>query len=96
MCRFQKEINSKIQEKKTLETSADRNSPVASSPELTESQGPNPRVSCDRTSGGTHRLEEAPGGPDGITYSLEEGSSDAEQECHCGEESVGTACRRDL
>lgn len=82
MCRFQKEINSKIQEKKALEFPADSSSPVACP---TEASHPGP--SCDRTSGVVHKLEEA---PYGNTHSLEEGSSDAEQQSHCGGESVGT------
>ncbi|KAM9366580.1 liprin-beta-2 [Symphorus nematophorus] len=84
MCRFQKEINSKIQEKKALEIPADSSSPVACPTESTEGQGLNPGPSCDRTSGVTHKLEEA---PDGNTHSLEEGSSDAEQQYHTGGES---------
>ena len=93
MCRFQEEINSKIQEKKALEIPADGSSPVACPAESAEGQGSNPGPPCDRTSGGTQRLEEA---SDGDTSSLEEGSSDEEQEYHCGEESVGTACQHDL
>ncbi|XP_029284392.1 LOW QUALITY PROTEIN: liprin-beta-2 [Cottoperca gobio] len=85
MCRFQEEINNKIQEKKALEIPAESSSPVACPTESTESESSNPRPSCDRTSGVMHRLEEAPGGPDGDTDSLEEGSS--EQLYHCGEES---------
>lgn len=96
MCRFQKEINSKIQEKKALEIPADSSSPVACPTEPTEGQGSNPGPSCDRTSGVIHKLEEAPDGPDVDTHSLEEGSSDAEQPYHCGGESVGTACLHDF
>lgn len=96
MCRFQKEINSKIQEKKALEVPADSNSPVACPTESTEGQASNPGPSCDRTSGVMHKLEEAPDGPDGNTHSLEEGSSDAEQQYHCGGESVGTAGPHDF
>ncbi|KAM8762918.1 liprin-beta-2 isoform 2-T2 [Acanthopagrus schlegelii] len=84
MCRFQEEINSKIQEKKALEIPADGSSPVACPAESAEGQGSNPGPSCDRTSGVTQRLEEA---SDGDTSSLEEGSSDEEQEYHCGGES---------
>ena len=93
MCRFQKEINSKIQEKKALEIPVDSSSPVACPMESTEGQGSNPRPSCDRTSGVTHKLEEA---PDGDTHSLEEGSSDAEQQYHSGGESVGAARQHDV
>lgn len=92
MCRFQKEINSKIQEKKALEIPADGSSPVACLSESTEGQGSDLGPSCDRTSGVMHKLEEATHGPDGNTHSLEEGSSDAEQQYHCGGERVGTAC----
>ncbi|XP_041849525.1 liprin-beta-2 isoform X2 [Melanotaenia boesemani] len=88
MCQFQKEINSKIQEKKALENPADSRFPVVCPTESTEGQGSNHGVSCDRTSGGMNKLEEASDGPDGNTHSLREGSSDAEQRCHCGEESV--------
>lgn len=96
MCRFQKEINSKIQEKKALEIPADSTSPVACSTESTDCQGPNPGSPCDRTSGVMHKLEEAPDGHGGNTQSLEDGSSEAEQHHHCGGESVGTACAHDL
>ncbi|XP_049421147.1 liprin-beta-2 isoform X2 [Epinephelus fuscoguttatus] len=87
MCRFQKEINSKIQEKKALEIPADGSSPVACPTESTEGEGPNPGPACDGTSGVIHKVEEVPDGPDGNTHGLEEGSSDAEQQYHCGEES---------
>lgn len=89
MCRFQKEINSKIQEKKALEIPVDSSSPVACPTEATEGQASNPGPPCDRTSGTKHKLEEA---PEGNTHSLEEGSPDAEQQHNCGGESVGTAC----
>lgn len=91
MCQFQKEINSKIQEKKALEIPTDSRFPMVCPTESTEGQGPTQGVSCDRTSGGMHKLEEASDGPDGNAHSLREGSSDAEHPCHCGEESVGTA-----
>ncbi|TKS70054.1 Liprin-beta-2 Coiled-coil-like protein 1 [Collichthys lucidus] len=83
MCRFQKEINSKIQEKKALEIPAD-SSPVVCPAESSEGQGSNPGPSGDRTSGLMYKLEET---PDGNTNILEEGSSDAEQQYHCGGES---------
>ncbi|XP_034385386.1 liprin-beta-2 isoform X2 [Cyclopterus lumpus] len=81
MCRFQKEINSKIQEKKALELEmpADSSSPVVRPTESTKGVGSNPWPSCGRTS------EEVPEGPDGNTHSLEEGSSDADQQDDCGE-----------
>ncbi|XP_071344337.1 liprin-beta-2 isoform X7 [Trachinotus anak] len=87
MCRFQKEINSKIQEKKALEIPADSNPCVVCHTEPTEGKGSNPGPSCDRTSGVMHKLEEAPDATDGNTHSLEEGSSDAEQQYHCRGES---------
>ena len=86
MCRFQKEINSKIQEKKALEIPA----------EPAEGGGCSPGSSCDRTSGVRHQLDEDPDGADGSTHSLEEGSSDAEEQYHYGEESVGTARQHDF
>ncbi|XP_071385104.1 liprin-beta-2 [Centroberyx affinis] len=88
MCRFQKEINSKIQEKKALEIQADGSSQEACPIGSTETQSSNPGLSRDGTLEVKHRLEEAPGGPDGNTHSLGESSSDAEQQCHCGAESV--------
>ena len=95
MCRFQEEINSKIQEKKALEIPADSSPPGASHTESAEREGSDPGPSCDRTSEVMHKLEEAADGPDGS--SLEEGSSDAEQQYHhCGEESVGTVCLHDF
>ncbi|KAK2854125.1 hypothetical protein Q5P01_006786 [Channa striata] len=87
MCRFQKEINSKIQEKKALESPADSTSPVACLTESSEGQGLNPGPPCDRTSAATRTLEEAPDGHDGSTHIMEEGSSEAEQQSHCGGES---------
>lgn len=89
MCRFQKEINSKIQEKKALEIRPDRSSPVACPTEATEGQASNDGPSCDGPSGIMDKVEEA---PDGNTQSLEEGSPDAEKQYSCGGESVGTTC----
>lgn len=93
MCRFQKEINSKIQEKKALQIPSDSSSTVACSAEATDGQTSNHGPSHDRTSGVMHKLEEA---PDENTHSPEEGSSDAEQQSNCGGESVGTACEHDF
>ncbi|XP_018523549.1 liprin-beta-2 isoform X1 [Lates calcarifer] len=88
MCRFQKEINSKIQEKKASEMPSDSSSSAVCPAEPTGGKGSNPGPPCDRTSRVMHELEEAPDGPDGNTHSLEElGSSDAEQQYHCGGES---------
>lgn len=86
MCQFQKEINSKIQEKKTSESSTDSSFPVVCPTESAEGRGKNFTVSCDGPSGGMHKLEEAPDRPLG---NLREGSSDAEQLRHCGGERVG-------
>lgn len=97
MCRFQEEINSKIQEKKALEILADSNSPVKGPNESDEDQVSKPGLSYDTTSGVIHNLEEAPERPDGSTSSLEEAAgSEAEQEYHSGGESVGTACLHDF
>ncbi|XP_047437361.1 liprin-beta-2 isoform X2 [Mugil cephalus] len=87
MCQFQKEINSKIQEKKALEGPADSRSPMACSAESTEGQASNPGMSCDRTSDAMRKQEETPNGPDGNTRSVEECSSDGEQQYHSGGES---------
>ncbi|XP_068171697.1 liprin-beta-2 isoform X2 [Antennarius striatus] len=84
MCRFQKEINSKIQEKKAMESPADSSSPVVCPTESAEGQASNFGPSCDRTSGAMNKVEEAAGGN---THILEEGSSDADQQYHCGGES---------
>lgn len=91
MCRFQKEINSKIQEKKALEFPADSTPSVGCSTEATEGQGPDSESPCDRTSQGMHTLEEAPDGHGGSTQSLGDGSPEAERHHLCGGESVGTA-----
>ncbi|KAM4744742.1 liprin-beta-2 isoform 2-T2 [Anableps anableps] len=85
MCQFQKEINSKIQEKKALEISTDSRFPVVCPTESTEGRGKNFTVSCDGPSGGMNKLEEAPDRPLG---NLREGSSDAEQLFHCAGERV--------
>lgn len=96
MCRFQKEINSKILEKKALETTAQGPSHEACFTESTEDLGSNPGPSCDKTSGVTHTLDDALDGHAGRTDSLEEGSSEAEPQHHSGGESVGAACLHDL
>ncbi|XP_034730579.1 liprin-beta-2 isoform X2 [Etheostoma cragini] len=88
MCRFQKEINSKIQEKKALEIPTDSSSPVSCPTESTKGEGENIGPSCDRNPGLMHKLEEASEGPDGNAHNLGEGSSDDEQQYYCGEESV--------
>lgn len=86
MCQFQKEINSKIQEKKALEISADNRIPVVGPTESPEGRGKNFTVSCDGPLGCMQKLEETPDRPLG---NLGEGSSEAEQLCHCGGERVG-------
>lgn len=82
MCRFQKEINSKIQEKKASEKSADGGSPAVGPTRSPEDPDPGPLRS--RTTGGMQTLEEAADGPD-------ESARSSEQLFPCGGESVGTA-----
>lgn len=89
MCQFQKEINSKIQEKKALQIPADSRCPVVCHSESAD--GSHLGVSYDRTSGGMNKLEDASDGPDGNSHSATEGSTDAEQRCHCRGKSVGIA-----
>ncbi|XP_038162667.1 liprin-beta-2 isoform X3 [Cyprinodon tularosa] len=84
MCQFQKEINSKIQEKKPSEILTDSRFPAVCS-ESAISRGKNLPTCYDGPSGGMHRTDGAPDRPLG---SPREGSSDAEQPCHCGEERV--------
>ncbi|XP_058485690.1 liprin-beta-2 isoform X3 [Solea solea] len=79
MCRFQEEINSKIQEKKASESPAESGSPAVGCTETTEGKGPNPGVNLN--------LDELQDGSDESAHNLEEGSSDAEQQCHYGGES---------
>lgn len=93
---FQKEINSKIQEKKALEIPNDSRLPVECPAESSESQDSNLGVPCDKTSGIVNKLEDTPNGADGNTTTLEEGSSDAEQKYYCGGESVGIAYLHDF
>lgn len=92
MCRFQKEINSKIQEKKALETLADSTSTAPCSTEATEGLGASSGLPRDKASGVIRKVEEA---PDGNTHNLEDGSSDAELH-HCCGDSVGAARLHDL
>lgn len=89
MCRFQKEINSKIQEKKALEIPADSSCLVACSTEPTKGRGSHHGPSCDTTSEAMHELEDVPDVSDGNTASLDECGADAEQDCHYAGESVG-------
>ncbi|XP_055010917.1 liprin-beta-2 isoform X1 [Boleophthalmus pectinirostris] len=78
MCRFQKEINNKIQEKKAQEF------PVSSSPEaLPEGQSPHMGPSRDRTPGQRRRPE----GPRRAQAPVGQGSPLMQQQCHCGGQS---------
>ncbi|XP_056134546.1 liprin-beta-2 [Lampris incognitus] len=88
MCRFQEEINSKIQEKRALEIRVDGGSPETCHTGSSEAQSSNPGPSCDSTPEEMQMLQETWDRPDGNTHSLEESSSDAEQrQCHFGGES---------
>ncbi|KAF7211863.1 transcript variant X3 [Nothobranchius furzeri] len=88
MCQFQKEINSKIQEKKSSEIPTDSRFPVVCPSKSTEGQSKHLEVSWDGPSDGMHHLEEVPDRPVGNTHGLREGSSDVEHRCRCGGESV--------
>lgn len=77
MCRFQKEINNKIQEKKAQEF------PVSSPPEAPTDQSPCMGSSRDRTPGQRRRPEGERRG---------QSSPHMQQQCHCGGQSVGIAC----
>ncbi|CAG05717.1 unnamed protein product, partial [Tetraodon nigroviridis] len=83
MCRFQKEINSKIKEKKALETEAEGSLKCdLLRSEAGEGQSPPSETFCDRTRGPVLRPEEGPG-----ENGLGEGSSEAEQRDTCGRDS---------
>ncbi|XP_051919429.1 liprin-beta-2 isoform X2 [Hippocampus zosterae] len=77
MCRFQKEINSKIQEKKASENPADSRSPAPCSAPSTSPEDANP--SCYTAAEVKPKLEEE------ATGGVDESSSDAEQLPHGGE-----------
>lgn len=77
MCRFQKEINSKIQEKKASENPADSRSPAPCSAPSTSPEDANP--SCYTAAEVKPKLEEE------ATDGVDESSSDAEQLPHGGE-----------
>lgn len=98
MCRFQKEINSRIQEKMALEAPGDRSSQVVflHPAGSTKAQSSNLRLSCDRSPEVMHKLEEVPDTADANTNILGESSPDTQQQCYCGSQSVGTACLHDL
>ncbi|XP_037835802.1 liprin-beta-2 isoform X3 [Kryptolebias marmoratus] len=86
MCQFQKEINSKIQEKKALEFSTDSRFPMVCPSKSNEGQGKHLGLSWEGPSEGTHKLEEDLDRAVGNTHNLTEGST--EHRCHCGGESV--------
>lgn len=88
MCRFQKEINNKIREKKALETEAEGSLDHEPPAEASQGQASHSGTSCDGTGGPMLRAEEGPEEKDG----LGEDSSEAEQRDDCGRDSVGTAC----
>lgn len=92
MCRFQKEINSKIQEKKASEIMpAESSSPATCPAEAAKVDSSNHGLLRGKTSGAVHELEEE---PDGSAHRLQDG--DAEEQRRCGGESVGAcplACR---
>lgn len=88
MCQFQKEINSKIQEKKALELPTDSRFPTKCPSKATEGRDKHLELSWEGLSEGTHKLEEDPDRAVADTQNLTEGSS--EPRCHCQEEeSVG-------
>lgn len=89
MCQFQKEINSKIQEKKALEFPTDSRFPMTFTSKPNEGQDKRPGLSWEGLSEGTHKLEEDDR-PVADTHSLTEASS--EPRCHCQGESVGIVC----
>lgn len=80
MCRFQKEISSKMQEKKA---SGNISAAESSSTAAAEVETPDHIAARGNTSG----LDEE---PDGTTRPLQD--QDEEQQHRCGGESVGVAC----
>lgn len=91
MCRFQKEINSKIREKKALQTLADGSLDHQLPTEAGGGQASHAGTPCDATRGPVHGREEGP-----EEKGWREDSSEAEQQDDCGRDSVGAACWRDL
>lgn len=96
MCRFQKEINSKIQEKKASQIiPAESSSPATCPSEAAKVDSSNHGLPRGKTSAAVHELEEElEEEPDGSAHGLQDG--DAEEQRHCGGESVGAcplACR---
>lgn len=102
MCKFQEEINSKIQEKKNLNIQADIQTDSLEAccpPASTEGQSSVPGLSCDRGPEEMHPLADASGGPDDNdddNESLGESWSNAEAPCQCGVQSVGSPRVHDL
>lgn len=90
MCQFQKEINSKIQEKKALEFPTDSKFPMVCPSKSNEGQGKHVGLPWEGPSDAMEELEEDSDRPVGNTHNLTEGSS--EHWCHCGGESVGIVC----
>lgn len=92
MCRFQKEINSKIQEKKASEIiPAESGSPATCLAEAAKVDSSNHGQPRGKTAGAACEPEEEPGGS---AHGLRDG--DAEEQRRCGGESVGAcplACR---
>lgn len=80
MCRFQKEINSKIREKKALQTLADGSLDHELPTEAGEGQASHAGTSCDGTREPVHGREEGP-----VEKGWREDSSEAEQQ----DDSVG-------
>ncbi|XP_030233699.1 liprin-beta-2 isoform X1 [Gadus morhua] len=93
MCKFQEEINSKIQEQRTLNIQADiqTDSVEASCPPAShEGQSSALGLSCDRGPGEMHPLADASGSSDENedNDNLGESWSNADATCQCGEQSV--------
>ncbi|KAK0136980.1 Liprin-beta-2 [Merluccius polli] len=93
MCKFQEEINSKIQEKRNLNIQADiqtESLEACCPPASTEGRSSVPGLSCDRGPEDMHPLADASGRPDKTDEndSLGESWSNAEAPCQCGVQSV--------
>ena len=101
MCKFQEEINSKIQEQRTLNIQADiqTDSVEASCPPAShEGQSSALGLSSDRGPGEMHPLADASGSSDENedNDNLGESWSNADATCQCGEQSVGGPSVHDL
>ncbi|KAM6980941.1 liprin-beta-2 [Aplochiton taeniatus] len=81
MCRFQQEINSRIQEKKALENQADSSPQDTVHTDSLDVPSSDLGLACDITPEEVHNpgLEVDSDRPDG-----NQSSSDAEEQCHCG------------